>query len=202
MRSDGEATRRRILDAARTEFADFGLAGARVDRIAAAASASKERLYAYFGDKKALFQVVLQLNQREVAEANPIHVDDLPGFVGGVFDHTISHPEHIRMLHWARLEGVSPSLSDDDRSRLFPERQLILDAQAIGKLDDEWEPEDLITMLFGLAFAWASAPSTFTGPGDARSTAVTARRRASAVRAAQKLVQPSTTPRSADRARS
>jgi hypothetical protein len=65
---------------------------------------------------------VLQVNQQEVAEANPINVDDLPGFVGGVFDHTISHPEHIRMLHWAPLEGVSPSLSDDDRSRLFPER--------------------------------------------------------------------------------
>ncbi|SMG34482.1 TetR family transcriptional regulator [Agreia pratensis] len=202
MRSDGEATRQRILDAARTEFADFGLAGARVDRIAANASASKERLYAYFGDKQALFQVVLHLNQCEVAEANPINVDDLPGFVGRVFDHTISHPEHIRMLHWARLEGVPASLSDDDRSRLFPERQIILDAQSRGDLDDEWDPEDLITMLFGLAFAWASAPSAFAGPSDAQNPAAIASRRRSAVRAAQKLVRPATGLRSDDRGRS
>jgi AcrR family transcriptional regulator len=202
MRSDGEATRQRILEAARAEFAEFGLAGARVDRIASAASASKERLYAYFGDKQALFQVVLQLNQHEVAEANPIDVVDLPGFVGRVFDHTISHPEHIRMLHWARLEGVSASLSDDDRARLFPERQLLLQAQAEGAIDDEWDPADLITVLFGLAFAWASAPGIFAGPGDSRPAGLAARRRASAVRAAAKLVQPATTPRNDDRARS
>jgi AcrR family transcriptional regulator len=202
MRSDGEATRQRILDAARAEFAEFGMAGARVDRIASAANASKERLYAYFGDKQALFQVVLQLNQHEVADANPIDVDDLSGFVGRVFDHTLSHPEHIRMLHWARLEGVSASLSDDDRTRLFPERELLLQAQRDGRIDDEWEPEDLITMLFGLAFAWASAPGIFAGTAERHSSGLAARRRASAVRAAAKLVEPLTTPRSVDRARS
>src|SRR3981189_168640 len=45
-----------ILAAARTEFAQYGLAGARIDRIAGSAHASKERLYAHFADKEALFR--------------------------------------------------------------------------------------------------------------------------------------------------
>ncbi|SMQ68200.1 TetR family transcriptional regulator [Agreia sp. VKM Ac-1783] len=202
MRSDGEATRRRILDAARTEFAAFGLAGARVDRIAAAASASKERLYAYFGDKVSLFQQVLELNQHDVADAIPIDVNDLPEFVGRVFDHTITHPEHLRMLHWARLEGISALLVDEDRSRLFSEGELLRRAQLDGLIDDEWEPEDLVAMLFGLASTWASAPGIFADSGVDVTPEILARRRASAVRAAARLVQPSTTPRSGDRARS
>jgi AcrR family transcriptional regulator len=202
MRSDGEATRSRILDAARTEFAACGLAGARVDRIAAAGSASKERLYAYFGDKQSLFQQVLELNQHEVADAIPIDVDDLPAFVGRVFDHIITHPEHLRMLHWARLEGVTASLVAEDKSRLFPERDLLLNAQADGRIDDEWEPEDLVAMLFGLASTWASAPGIFADSGLEATPGLVARRRASAVRAAAKLVQPATTRRSDDRARS
>src|SRR5689334_11886003 len=39
-------TRARILAAATAEFAERGLAGGRVDRIAAAADANKERIYA------------------------------------------------------------------------------------------------------------------------------------------------------------
>ena len=37
---DAEATRRRLLDAATAEFAAYGIAGARVDRIAAEARSS------------------------------------------------------------------------------------------------------------------------------------------------------------------
>ena len=51
MRSAGEATRDRILAAAKDEFATYGLAGARINRIAAQARASKDRLYAYFASK-------------------------------------------------------------------------------------------------------------------------------------------------------
>jgi len=71
MRSDGLATRMRIFEAARIEFAEHGLAGARVDRIAAAAQASKERLYAYFGDKRSLFIATIEENFAMLAEAIP-----------------------------------------------------------------------------------------------------------------------------------
>ena len=56
---DPEATKRRIFDAATTEFASRGVAGARIDRIAAAASANKQLIYAYFGNKQDLFDAVV-----------------------------------------------------------------------------------------------------------------------------------------------
>ena len=55
MARDSEATRRRIFEAAFEEFARHGIAGARIDRIAAAACANKQLIYAYFGSKQALF---------------------------------------------------------------------------------------------------------------------------------------------------
>lgn len=54
-----DRTRRRILDAARAEFAAHGPAGGRVDRIAAAAAINKRMIYHYFGGKDALFDAVL-----------------------------------------------------------------------------------------------------------------------------------------------
>ncbi len=47
---DAAATRARILAAAVGEFAEFGEAGARIDRIAEAAGANKRSIYVYFGN--------------------------------------------------------------------------------------------------------------------------------------------------------
>ncbi len=57
---DPDQTRRNILDAALAEFADKGLAGARVDEIAARAGANKRMLYAHFGNKEDLWLRVLE----------------------------------------------------------------------------------------------------------------------------------------------
>ena len=55
---NAEDTKRRILAAATEEFTKYGIAGARVDRIAAAARSNKAMLYAYFGNKEQLFDAV------------------------------------------------------------------------------------------------------------------------------------------------
>lgn len=57
---DAEATRNRILAAAKKEFAKKGLGGARVDVIAGRAKANKRMIYHYFGSKEALFQHVVE----------------------------------------------------------------------------------------------------------------------------------------------
>lgn len=61
MSYDSAATRARLLDAAFREFSDRGLAGARVDRIATAASANQQSTYAYFGSKDDLFVAALEI---------------------------------------------------------------------------------------------------------------------------------------------
>ncbi|HSZ40773.1 MAG TPA: TetR family transcriptional regulator [Trebonia sp.] len=55
----GAATSRRILDAAAAEFAERGIAGARIDRIIATAHTNKAQLYGYFGSKEGLLDVVI-----------------------------------------------------------------------------------------------------------------------------------------------
>ena len=55
-----DETRARILAGAKAEFAENGLAGARVDGIAGRAKANKRMIYHYFGSKEKLYQTVLE----------------------------------------------------------------------------------------------------------------------------------------------
>jgi TetR/AcrR family transcriptional regulator len=54
-------TRSRILEAALTEFAALGLAGARTEQIAAAAGVNKALLYYYFESKEKLYVAALEM---------------------------------------------------------------------------------------------------------------------------------------------
>lgn len=184
MTSSTVDVRSRILLAARAEFAAFGLAGARIDRIARAAAASKERLYAHFTDKAALFQAVLDVNAIEFHQAATLDPTDVPAFVGEVFDHAHEHPEILRMLTWARLEGVEYDLPGGEGA---PEGKLaaIREAQKSGHVDPSWAPEELLPILFGVAQAWVQAP--LMAHAQAPSTPLAAHR-ASAVEAARRIL--------------
>ncbi|WP_167099058.1 TetR/AcrR family transcriptional regulator [Mycobacterium sp. DL592] len=177
-----------ILAAARAEFAMYGLAGARIDRIASAASASKERLYAHFGDKESLFRLVVATDGAEFFTKVTLRSDAVPEFAGEIYDLAREHPEHLRMITWARLEGVwldEPSSSGFD----IPGREVraIEVAQAAGHVDPRWEPMELLVILFGIGMAWAHGPLQ----DETQDDAVVAARRAAAVEAATRIVTPS-----------
>jgi TetR/AcrR family transcriptional regulator len=57
--SSGAGTRDRILEAARTDFAEYGQAGARVDRIARSAGVNKAMIYYHFHSKEDLHREVV-----------------------------------------------------------------------------------------------------------------------------------------------
>ncbi len=78
------ATRQRLLDA--DEFSAYGIAGARVDRIAAAAASNKAQIYPYFGGKERPFDAVLDDVVSRSAAQVPIDADDLPAYAGRLFD--------------------------------------------------------------------------------------------------------------------
>src|SRR5690606_18846088 len=82
MRAAGEATRERILAAAKAEFAAYGVAGARINRIATAARASKDRLYAYFPGKDELYAAVVERWAAQTTAETALSADDLPGYAG------------------------------------------------------------------------------------------------------------------------
>lgn len=63
-------TRDRILDAALREFASNGLAGARTERIAAAAGVNKALLYYYFESKEKLYHAALDLSAGRIRDSS------------------------------------------------------------------------------------------------------------------------------------
>ncbi|MEU6379028.1 TetR family transcriptional regulator [Streptomyces sp. NPDC046909] len=122
MAYDSAATKERIITAATAEFAAHGVAGARVDRIAAAARANKRALYDYFGDKNALFAVVLERRLAELAEAVPPS-EDLPGYAERLFEYHRAHPEALRLVMWEALEvGDGPVPAEEERTAHYGDK--------------------------------------------------------------------------------
>jgi AcrR family transcriptional regulator len=105
---DPEATKARIFDAATAEFAAYGIAGARIDRIAQQAHANKQLIYAYFGDKKQLFYRVLERALTEVAASVSTDITDVDRWTDEHIDYYREHPELLRLLLWEALE-VDPA---------------------------------------------------------------------------------------------
>src|ERR1700743_4027097 len=78
-RRNPAATRQKLLAAARREFAASGLAGARVDEIAARAGVNKQLVYHYFGDKDALYLAVLEWVFEEIrAQERELNLEGVP----------------------------------------------------------------------------------------------------------------------------
>jgi AcrR family transcriptional regulator len=176
-----------ILAAARAEFARYGLAGSRVDRIVTAAQASKERLYAHFGDKETLFREVVASDGQRYFAAFGMRPDAVAEFVGDVFDLARSHPEHLRMLTWARLEDVAFDPTDFEGEAPEQTLAIIAAAQAAGYVDQTWAPLDLLVLLFGIGLAWAQFPDP---QHDGDDPDVIAGRRGAAVEAAHRIIAP------------
>jgi len=103
--NDPARTMADIIEVATREFADKGLAGARIDVIAAAMRTSKRMIYYYFGSKEALYVAVLEEAYRRMrAIEAELHLDDLPPedalrkLVGHTVDYQLAHPEFIRLV--------------------------------------------------------------------------------------------------------
>ncbi|MCP2335978.1 TetR family transcriptional regulator [Actinomadura rupiterrae] len=117
MSYDADATRRRIFEAAADEFAACGLAGARVERIAAAAKANKQAIYLYFGNKQALFGAVLRAKMDEVCHEGVLDPNAVAETVGALFDWYAENPELMRLLLWEALETCGSEVSGADERR-------------------------------------------------------------------------------------
>ncbi|MFV2197664.1 TetR family transcriptional regulator [Nocardiopsis sp. LOL_012] len=116
-----ETTRALLLQAARDEFAEHGIAGARVDRIADRAGINKQRIYAYFGDKEQLFRYVAVEALDELSTAVTLPDDKDPAaYVARVFDYHRSHPEVLRLLLWESLHYGNTRLpAEEERTALY-----------------------------------------------------------------------------------
>ena len=168
MRRSAQEAAARILEAAEAEFIQVGVTGARIDRIAKEAGASKERLYAYFGDKQGLFDQVIRNAHQRFASAVGIEQDDLVAYAGRLVEHFFAHPENLRLLGWTRVdERCEQALKLDVVVTYQAERvAAVRRAQAAGLVDPSWDPEDLLKLVQATATYWASAAGTGGGPAS------------------------------------
>jgi AcrR family transcriptional regulator len=188
MPPDATDTKRRLMKAAVDEFARYGLAGGRVDRIAENASANKRSIYMHFGTKEELFDKVVGDTFLELAASITFGDDHLIGYAGDLFDRLEKWP-HVRRLYlWAGLEreqSFEPEV-EGYRRRVVA----IAAAQEAGKLRADIPAAELMAMVIGVVISWDSAAWSLKALGPEFGSPDLASRRAAVVRAVAGLVQP------------
>ena len=176
---DADATRARIMAAATAEFAEHGLAGGRVDRIAAAAQTNKAQLYHYFGNKETLFDLVFGHYVQTHVANGWFDPERLPEYAAGVYDYYLQDPVLVRLATWARLERTP---TGDLYARVGGvDVQVVARiemAQAQGILVDTMQPLDIYSLVIGMASSWAQSSLTFTATADEPEAVHAARRAA------------------------
>ena len=151
---DGDAVRRKeILDAAFRVFAEKGFNGATMLAVARRAKASKETLYAWFGNKDRLFETLLRQRLESIAlGSTPEAVADgadmqtrLASFARQQL-RAFTHPEYIALFRIFTSEAPrSAALRRIIRDMLARQglAKAFADYRARGWLDFDAEPEQV-----------------------------------------------------------
>jgi AcrR family transcriptional regulator len=157
MPRDAEATRARLVEAAIKEFAEFGIAGGRVDRIALQAEANKAQIYHYFGSKDQMFDAAFDAIVSKVLAETPIDVNDLPGYAAKLAARYDQHPEILRMATWQRLERPADAANPLAAASIRDKIEAIRAAQETGSLTSRYPAAILLALVLNIAATWASA---------------------------------------------
>jgi len=163
-----------IIAVATAEFAEKGLAGARIDEIAERTRTSKRMIYYYFKSKEGLYLAVLEEAYRRIrAIEATLDLEHLPpkqalrALVGFTFDYQRANPDFIRLVMNENMHrGEFMKKSTHMRA---------LNAPAIGALRDIYQrgleqgafragldPLDLHTSISALSFFNVSNQHTFS----------------------------------------
>jgi TetR/AcrR family transcriptional regulator len=169
-----EASRAKILDAARIEFVTHGLSGGRVDRIADASGVNKNLIYHYFGSKDALYLAVLERIYADLrARQQDEDLRDLPPvqgmkrLVSHTFDHFVATPDLIRLMsieniHYAEHLKNSRTTKQLYGGLLDTIRILLKRGQEQGVFRGQVDPIDLYLSISGLAYFFLSNQHTLS----------------------------------------
>ena len=171
---DAERTRRAILDAAEIEFADKGLAGARVDVIAEEACANKRMLYYYFGSKEDLYMAVLERaygamreRERELNFTDLEPLDAIRTLVEFKFDYYVTNPRIIPLLAAENMNGGkylkrSRRLRDMHLSLIGMIRKVLAAGERQGVIRPGIDPFQLYVSFSALSYFYFSNAATLS----------------------------------------
>lgn len=170
---DADATRRNIVFEALKEFSQYGLSGARVDRIADNTRTSKRMMYYYFESKEGLYLEVLKESYRQLRELeSDFHLEDLPPMlalrklVEGTVDYHASHADFIRVImteniHMGKHIKQLPELKVVNRRAIEIVGDICRRGTAEGIFRSDVEPVKLHENISALAFFNVSNRHTF-----------------------------------------
>jgi AcrR family transcriptional regulator len=193
--NDPERTQANIMEIAAAEFGEKGLAGARIDEIAAATKTSKRMIYYYFGSKEGLYLAVLEESYRRVRDIEgELHLQDLAPeralrrLVAFTFDHHLANENYIRLvmsenINRGQFLARSQRIQDLNVPAIAAIRQLYDRGVASGVFRPGLDPVDIHASISALSFFNVSNRHTFglIFKVDTRSTAYVAQRRDSVI---------------------
>jgi AcrR family transcriptional regulator len=171
---DADRSQSTILAAARDEFAEYGLGGARMDRIAERAALNKRLIYYYFEDKEKLFQAVLEQAYRDIRaqESGLCLLDLAPAdavrrLVEFTWNYYLAHPEFMTLLNSANLHKAR-HLAGSQRARelnspLVDTLAAVLErGRREGSFRGGVDPVQLYVSIAGLAYFYLSNTHTLS----------------------------------------
>ena len=171
---DAERTQQMILNAAEVEFANKGLAGARVDVIADQAGANKRMLYYYFGSKEDLYLAVLERayiamrqTERGLNLTDLAPLDALQRLVEFKFDYCQAHPLMIPLLSGENMLGAkylkrSRKLRDMNLSLVEVIRKVLDEGVAKGMIRPGIDPLHLYLSISAESYFYFSNATTLS----------------------------------------
>jgi AcrR family transcriptional regulator len=201
--NDPERTMAGILEVATAEFGEKGLAGARIDEIAAATRTSKRMIYYYFGSKEGLYLAVLEDSYRRMRiteaelELDSLAPEDaLRRLVAFTFDHHQGNPAYIRLVMSENMERAqhmarSKTIQEVNVGAIDAVRKLYSRGVKSGVFRAGLDPVDIHASISALTFFNVSNQYTFglIFKRDTQTTAALAARRDSIVEMVVRFVK-------------
>jgi len=171
--NDPQRTRAEILRAAIAEFGEKGLAGARIDAIAAATRTSKRMIYYYFGGKDGLYLAALEQSYSRVRDAEMrLQLDGMDPqtalrcLVTVMFDHHLNNEPYIRIvmsenMNRGRYLAQSTRIQELNRPAITLLRTIYDRGVAAGVFREGLDATDLHASISALSFFNVSNRHTF-----------------------------------------
>lgn len=172
--TEAERTTADILAVATAEFAEKGLAGARIDEIAERTRTSKRMIYYYFKSKEGLYLAVLEEAYRAIraieATLDLEHLrprQALRALVGFTFDYQRANPNFIRLvmnenMHKGEYMKKSQRMRELNAPAIEALRDIYRRGLEEGVFREGLDPLDLHMSISALSFFNVSNQYTFS----------------------------------------
>lgn len=187
---DPETKRQLVLEAALAEFAEHGIGGARVDRLARRAGVSAGHVYTFHENKEGLFEAVYDVVVEQAVTSIPIDADNLPEYAGRLYDGGLAYPEVARFMAWYELErGQDKPPRQSVVDAMAEKTAAIADAQRRGVVTDRRTAGEILALVLTIANMWQQQGE------EVRALVPEKSRRAVIVDAVRAVVNPEAEPR-------